>query len=387
MASINYTSAINTSFNNSASDASWNTPNDFQFSSDVFIDFESQIFFENDENSCNAANLSQASKKICKPASISEVQEASKPSYQRRARKGRNPWSSKEDALLVELMKKYGQSWAMISSALPGRTGKQVRDRFLNKLRPNIRCGDWSAEEDECIVTLSKEIGNRWSLIATHLPGRTEAQVKNRYYSHIKKRLDSNGALSQTTASRTISEGFSSAITSPQAEDLSFDFRQGYDFSMFNGSQSQSQAVNMNQVPSCGSETFSNESTVQSPSAQTVYSSPYGTRPSEPVDFTLSNVSKDLFCNQPSSPIFATIENDSQIDDMLNQVTNHFSGNKSSVDVDSYFSDDLNRSETAESLIFSSQENESVERFEQLSKRKAYLELALAKTLKEMKGL
>jgi len=264
-------------------------------------------------------------------------------------------------------MKKYGQSWAMISSALPGRTGKQVRDRFLNKLRPNIRCGDWSTEEDECIVTLCKEIGNRWSLIATHLPGRTEAQVKNRYYSHIKKRLDSNGALSQTTASRTMSEGFSSAITSPQAEDLSFDFRQGYDFNMFNGSQTQ--AVNMNQSP-----------------VQTVYSTPYGIRSSEPVDFTLNTVSKDLFSNQPSN-IFTTIENDSQIDDMLNQVTNHFSVNKSSVDVDSYFSDDLNRSETAESLIFSTQDNESVERFEQLSKRKAYLELALAKTLKEMKGL
>jgi len=355
MASIQYTTALNNAFNVSE---------DFQFSSDLFVDFEHQFFAENDENSSNEANLQQDSKKICK-APISEIKEASKPSYQRRARKGRNPWTPKEDALLAELMKKYGQSWAMISSALPGRTGKQVRDRFLNKLRPNIRCGDWSPEEDECIITLSKEIGNRWSLIATHLPGRTEAQVKNRYYSHIKKRLDSNGALSQTTASRTMSEGFSSAITSPQVDETSFDFRQGYNFSVFNGTETQ----NVNQC-------YSLETTVQSPSSQTVYSSPYGIISSEPADFTF---------NHPSTNVFAPIENDNQIDDMLNQVANHFSA-KPSVDVDSYFSEDLNNLPTAESLIFSSPEVDSKERFEQLSKRKAYLELALAKTLKEMKG-
>lgn len=344
MSSLQYNSAFNTSFN---------VPEDFQFSSDLFADFEPQFFAENEEIVCNKTSLLQSSKKICK-SSVSDIKEASKPSQQRRARKGRNPWTPKEDALLVDLMKKYGQSWAMISSALPGRTGKQVRDRFLNKLRPHIRCGDWSVEEDELIVSLSKEIGNRWSLIATHLPGRTEAQVKNRYYSHIKKRLDSNGALSQTTASRTISEGFSSLVTSPQTDELAFDFRQGYNFGLFNGSEIQS----VNQVP---------------------------VNNTEQVDFALE-AQNDFFFNQPSSySVFAPIEHDNQIDDMLNQVTSHFS-TKTSNDVDSYFSEDLNNIASAENLIFSSQEVDSKERFEQLSKRKAYLELALAKTLKEMKG-
>jgi len=356
MSSLQYTSTFNNSFS---------APEDFHFSSDLFADFEPQFFAESEEMICNKNSLLQSSKRICK-APISDVKEASKISQQRRARKGRNPWTPKEDALLVDLMKKYGQSWAMISSALPGRTGKQVRDRFLNKLRPHIRCGDWSIEEDELIVSLSKEIGNRWSLIATHLPGRTEAQVKNRYYSHIKKRLDSNGALSQTTASRTMSEGLSSLVTSPQTDELSFDFRQGYNFGLFNGSEIQAPV------------------TVQSPS-QTVYSSQYEIRSSEPVDFTLE-AQKDLFFNQTSSySIFAPIEHDNQIDEMLNQVTSHFSA-KTSNDVDSYFSEELNNLPTAESLIFSSAEVESKERFEQLSKRKAYLELALAKTLKEMKG-
>lgn len=380
MASINYTSAINHSF----------VPEDFQFSSDLFVEFGSPIFLENDENSFSSANLHQASKKICKASPVSEVKKSSDLVCQRRARKGRNPWTPREDALLVELMKKYGQSWAMISSALPGRTGKQVRDRYLNKLRPNIRCGDWSIEEDELVVSLCKEIGNRWSLIATHLPGRTEAQVKNRYYSHIKKRLDSNGALSQTTASRTISEGFSSQITSPQIEDLSFDFRQGYEFNTFAGSyQSFNQASNCANTTTTTSDNFSNQSTVQSSGPQTVYSSPYGVSSSEPVDYSFFDAQKDLFNAQSvNSNLFAQVENDCQIDDMLNKVTNHFLGNanKSSPDVDSYFSEDLNRSETAESLIFD-QENESVVRYEQLSQRKAYLELALAKTLKEMKGL
>jgi len=135
----------------------------------------------------------------------------------------------------MELMKKYGQSWAMISSVMEGRTGKQVRDRYLNKLRPNIKCGDWSAEEDERLISLLREVGNRWSLIATHLPGRTEGQVKNRFYSCIKKRL-------------TGSQGQSPIIsftTSPQVdEQLSFEFNQEFNANMFVSDQSTAQSPN-----------------------------------------------------------------------------------------------------------------------------------------------
>ena len=72
---------------------------------------------------------------------------------------------------------------------MEGRTGKQIRDRYLNKLRPNIRRGEWTIEEDRTLLSCYYQIGHKWSKIATYLPGRTEGQVKNRFYSHIKKKI------------------------------------------------------------------------------------------------------------------------------------------------------------------------------------------------------
>jgi len=69
------------------------------------------------------------------------------------------------------------------------RSGKQIRDRYLNKLKPDINKAEWTSEEDELVMTLCREFGHKWSRIATYLPGRTEGQVKNRFYSHIKKRM------------------------------------------------------------------------------------------------------------------------------------------------------------------------------------------------------
>jgi len=82
-------------------------------------------------------------------------------------------------------------------------------------------------------VTLIKEIGHRWSLIANHLPGRTEGQVKNRFYSHIKKRILPNGAYSHASVSRSSSEGLNSFATTPQVEELGFDLGQEFDAKMF----------------------------------------------------------------------------------------------------------------------------------------------------------
>ena len=80
----------------------------------------------------------------------------------------------------------------MISSKMPDRTGKQIRDRFLNILRPKPqKRGLVHQTEDNLLVMLYYQLGHKWSLIAKHLPGRSEAQVKNRFYSHVKKGLDS----------------------------------------------------------------------------------------------------------------------------------------------------------------------------------------------------
>jgi len=108
-----------------------------------------------------------------------------------RHRNRRNPWKPSEDMKLLELVKVYGECWAMISSKMSDRTGKQIRDRYLNILRPNLKKGEWSQNEDFLLVSLYYSFGHKWSLIAKHMPGRSEAQVKNRFYSHVKKRLNS----------------------------------------------------------------------------------------------------------------------------------------------------------------------------------------------------
>jgi hypothetical protein len=335
------------------------------------------IFQDDSETQSVASSFQKASKKISK----SSGQEGAKKVMRKKHNKARNPWTPQEDVQLMDLMKKHGQSWAMISAVMTGRTGKQIRDRYLNKLRPNIKCGDWSAEEDDLMIKLLKEIGNRWSLIATHLPGRTEGQVKNRYYSSIKKRLESNGALSQTSVSGTVSENVSSAATTPETEEPKFDF--GYEFDVNGCASFIPEPVLKQQIShflvSKGPYTFeeqaSEESTTQSGNSQA--QSPYLFAESAPA------FSYEPFLQSSDSFFLPPLENDSQIDDMLDKVTNYFM-EKPSVpsDVDAYFSDELRNDTQA----FSTYDMES-DKLAQLSRRKAYLELALAKTLKEIKGL
>jgi len=110
----------------------------------------------------------------------------------------RQPWQAYEDEQVIDLVNKHGQSWALISSMMEGRTGKQIRDRYLNKLRPDIKNDEWNNEEDQLLISLYHELGRKWSKIATHLPGRTEGQVKNRFYSHISKKLLNSEDLEHT---------------------------------------------------------------------------------------------------------------------------------------------------------------------------------------------
>ena len=101
--------------------------------------------------------------------------------------KSRNYWEQNEDLRLLELVEKHGEKWSKIASLMKGRTGKQIRDRYVNYLRPNIKQKRWSQEEDNLLQELYKEFGNKWSKIAIYLHGRTENQVKNRFYSSERK--------------------------------------------------------------------------------------------------------------------------------------------------------------------------------------------------------
>ncbi|XP_015935727.3 transcription factor RAX2-like, partial [Arachis duranensis] len=104
----------------------------------------------------------------------------------------RGPWSPEEDTKLKEYIDKHGTggNWiALPHKAGLKRCGKSCRLRWLNYLRPNIKHGEFSDEEDRIICSLYANIGSRWSIIAAQLPGRTDNDIKNYWNTKLKKKL------------------------------------------------------------------------------------------------------------------------------------------------------------------------------------------------------
>ncbi|KAI3421698.1 uncharacterized protein J3R85_011890 [Psidium guajava] len=104
----------------------------------------------------------------------------------------RGPWSPEEDATLVNYIREYGTggNWiALPRKAGLKRCGKSCRLRWLNYLRPDLKHGGFTEEEDDIISNLFFTIGSRWSVIASKLQGRTDNDVKNYWNTKLKKKL------------------------------------------------------------------------------------------------------------------------------------------------------------------------------------------------------
>ncbi|KAJ4728627.1 Myb transcription factor [Melia azedarach] len=103
----------------------------------------------------------------------------------------KGPWTPEEDQKLVDYISRHGYgSWrALPKLAGLNRCGKSCRLRWTNYLRPDIKRGRFSEEEERIIINLHSVLGNKWSKIASHLPGRTDNEIKNFWNTHIRKKL------------------------------------------------------------------------------------------------------------------------------------------------------------------------------------------------------
>ncbi|XP_057449950.1 transcription factor MYB3R-5-like isoform X2 [Lotus japonicus] len=96
----------------------------------------------------------------------------------------RSCWTEEEDNLLIETVKKHdGRSWKKIATYLPGRTDVQCMHRWQKVLNPELVKGPWTKEEDDCLIELVRKYGlKRWSVVAKFLPGRIGKQCRERYH-------------------------------------------------------------------------------------------------------------------------------------------------------------------------------------------------------------
>ncbi|ERM97535.1 transcription factor MYB48 [Amborella trichopoda] len=101
----------------------------------------------------------------------------------------RGPWMEEEDIKLAMSVKLIGERrWDHIAqvSGLK-RSGKSCRLRWMNYLRPDLKQGRMTAQEECLVLQLHAQWGNKWSRIARRLPGRTDNEIKNYWRTHLRK--------------------------------------------------------------------------------------------------------------------------------------------------------------------------------------------------------
>lgn len=108
-----------------------------------------------------------------------------------KAHTNKGAWSKEEDQVLIAYIRAHGEGcWRSLPKAAGlQRCGKSCRLRWINYLRPDLKRGNFSSEEDDLIIKFHSMLGNKWSLIASRLPGRTDNEIKNYWNTHIKRKL------------------------------------------------------------------------------------------------------------------------------------------------------------------------------------------------------
>jgi myb proto-oncogene protein len=101
-------------------------------------------------------------------------------------------WTTEEDYKILQGFQKFGNRWFLIAKIFHNRSAKQIRDRYINYLDPNVKKGKFSAEEDQQIVEFYQIYGPKWTKIQKYISCRTADAIKNRFISCLKKKLTFN---------------------------------------------------------------------------------------------------------------------------------------------------------------------------------------------------
>ncbi|CAL9751759.1 unnamed protein product [Musa acuminata subsp. burmannicoides] len=107
----------------------------------------------------------------------------------------RGPWTAEEDEVLARFVRREGEGrWRTLPKrAGLLRCGKSCRLRWMNYLRPSVKRGPITPDEEDLILRLHRLLGNRWSLIAGRIPGRTDNEIKNYWNTHLSRKLIKQG--------------------------------------------------------------------------------------------------------------------------------------------------------------------------------------------------